>query len=386
MPILAAIVSGIISVRRHLSKWAGLYHAAHSIVSEIYKFRTLAGEYDLFAAPEDGADIDGDGDRLDAGASDVGKCARDIFSIRFKGMYSAAMQQLGNDTLAHPRHLGLMSPEDGTEAHKRLLQEVRFLMTEQLYKGPELTTVDRIGGLVCQLWRWLLRQLQRLGEAAGFERGRKVKKAWAVNGNASDNAVTATFSNLSGSLAEDHRHCEHGPHHSHVQVRTARVDHYVGPMTVEQYIEHRLKPQIQHQKAYVPLMAQRLRTLDTLGILTNALGTALVAFDQDALGLKSWVALTAMLATVITSVSQHQLLQQRLSAYNGGIQNLEGILHYVSSLSIIVRRNRSTRRFCVGGVERACLDPITAWTGISGTGVSEGSDEDSKEEGESKKV
>lgn len=99
--------------------------------------------------------------------------------------------------------------------------------------------------------------------------------------------------------------------------------------------------------------------------MVNTVGTCLVAFDQKGLGLKGWVALTAMFAVCVTGVTQHQLLQQRLIAHNGAIQTLEGMLNYMTSLSVVSRRQRQIINSCVSTVEQCNLAPISAWTGIT---------------------
>lgn len=137
-------------------------------------------------------------------------------------------------------------------------------------------------------------------------------------------------------------------------------DDFISQMTIETYIEFRAKQLVRLvQDASTPI-AKRLSNLEMLVILVGAVGTLLAAFDKS-----RWVAITVACGTLVTNVMQHEMLQQRLHAINSASRQLMGNQVHMDSLSIVSKRTQKMKGDCVGTVEAAILETVSAWTGMS---------------------
>jgi len=161
---------------------------------------------------------------------------------------------------------------------------------------------------------------------------------------------------------------------SKVSASDVEPDNFVSPMTVEAYIEHRLKPIIIMSKKKRPSLAAKLSRFETLVMMLNSLATLLTAIDQ-----KVWVALVVILITVVTNIVQHQFVAQRLSSHNGVVRDLEGLKAWLTSMSIVQRRRQKTKAACVTLTEAAALDTVQAWTGLAPMHIRSGGDDKDEE-------
>jgi hypothetical protein len=158
-------------------------------------------------------------------------------------------------------------------------------------------------------------------------------------------------------------------------------DDFVSPMTIETYIEYRLKPVVALSKKRTPKLASKLSRFETLTMALNAVATLLTALDQ-----KTWVVLVVILITVVSNMLQYQLVQQRLASHNGVVRDVDGLQTYLAGLSIIQLRTRRVKAMCVDLVEDAIMETVQAWTGLSAllfrTDAGEGEDNKDKKKGE----
>jgi len=137
-------------------------------------------------------------------------------------------------------------------------------------------------------------------------------------------------------------------------------DDYVSPMTIDTYMEHRLKPMIRISKKKTPALASTLSRYETLVMVMNSVATLLAAVD-----LKAWVALMVILITVVSNLLQYQMVQHRLASHNGVVRDLEGMHTFLVGQSVVQRRTQKMKATCVDMTEKAVLETVQAWTGLS---------------------
>mmetsp|Transcript_49993 Transcript_49993/g.89748 ORF Transcript_49993/g.89748 Transcript_49993/m.89748 type:complete len:1089 (+) Transcript_49993:33-3299(+) len=333
LPIVSTLLATVTSKRRHLNKWAVLHSVSRQIVTQIYKFRTRTGEYDMASVPSAQATDDEDEDAKDGAGAGPGTSPREIFVARYSLLYNYALSNVGEDTIKDTATFDLTDPEFRTELQQRLK---KFVQTN-LLKGssPNESIISR-----CSRW---------------FSCSCRRKKKYSI---ASTKVLPftsvmpqATLGGLSTLTQQDNG----------LSKRTATPpDDYLSPMTVESYIEHRLKPLFIICKKKTPVLSCSLTLFETLLVLLNSFATFLTAVD-----LKVWVSMTVILVTATQNTLQHQLIQQRLTAENDAIRCLDAIAALMAGQSVIQRRTRKMKGLCVHTVESAVLATSTAWTGVA---------------------
>jgi hypothetical protein len=192
------------------------------------------------------------------------------------------------------------------------------------------------------------------------------------------------------------------------------ADDYVSPMTIETYVEYRLRVLLGLFQKEAPPLSSKLSRLETLAILITASGTLLAA-----VGLQAWVAFTVALGTTVrgweiqvdhtrarhrrlneyesvvditfnnsrtfeftifhkvegikwqipkpqvSNFIQYNCLSPRLSSLNNAIRDLRNAMILMDSLSVVEKRTTEKKTFAVQLVESAVLNSITSWSGVS---------------------
>jgi len=129
---------------------------------------------------------------------------------------------------------------------------------------------------------------------------------------------------------------------------------------LNQYIEFRAKQLLKLLEAKAPPLAKRLSDLEMVVMLVGAVGTLLAALGQS-----RWIAITVAFGTLVINVMQHEMLQQRVHSTNSASRELNNIQIHMDSLSIVSKRSREMKGYCVSQVETAILDTVSAWTGMT---------------------
>jgi hypothetical protein len=131
-------------------------------------------------------------------------------------------------------------------------------------------------------------------------------------------------------------------------------------MAIETYIEFRAKQLVKLVEAQALPLAKRLSDLEMVVMVVGAVGTLLAALDQS-----RWIAITVAFGTLVLNVIQHEMLQQRVHSINSATRELNNNQIHMDSLSIVSKRTRETKGYCVSQVETAILDTVQAWTGMT---------------------
>ncbi|CAD7922719.1 unnamed protein product [Amoebophrya sp. A120] len=362
IPIVAGALGAYVSHRRYLQKWGATYTAAGQIVSEIYKFRCHVNEYNPFsdeAKTGESAGVDPDhvsaelvdsateglkGDHLKA--DDGSRAPRKVFVINVQSIYAAVLESLSDDAMKESWTGKSCVADIGNQEFKATLREhvPRTVLRSGFYYAKNGNRED----IQFKMPKHLAKQLRKLEGLAHIP----------GMGNALSH-VTRTIQRTSKGPSEPEtgdmeiHHCEND--------NFIEEDDFVSPMTIETYVEYRLRVLLTLFQKQAPPLSQRLSTLETLGILVTASGTFLAAILQQ-----HWVVFTVTLATSISNISHYMCLSPRLSSLNQAIRDLRSVMILMDSLSVVEKRTVEKRTYAVSTVENAVLGTITAWTGNAG--------------------
>lgn len=351
VPLLSGMLTALMSKRRYLQKWASLYSSAWQLVSEIYKFRCKVGEYDENYGGG-GAKSDEEEEEQDEGDEDKGSSVgsstwvRDTFVHRVNDIYHFAIESLGEDCIKGEKQQRDISKFDEKEALKH---DIGSFVRSDLLPSCCSATCD--------------------GNPASPNVETTPKAPLALNPELFPVPLQAT-----SIMCTTTSGCEIDPTKGTAWVEP---DDFVSPMSVETYMEYRLKSLIRRSQQQTPHLARLLKRFELLGIIFTSTGTLLVILNMNL-----WVAFTVSLAAAFSNVMQHQMLQPRVASHNSALKDLQALKTFLDSLSIVQRRTRRVKTQCVMVTEMAVLNTISVWTGLTmGAGSQRGGadDEEKKE-------
>eukprot|EP00746_Dinoflagellata_sp_MGD_P142839 gnl/MRDRNA2_/MRDRNA2_75748_c0_seq1.p1 gnl/MRDRNA2_/MRDRNA2_75748_c0~~gnl/MRDRNA2_/MRDRNA2_75748_c0_seq1.p1 ORF type:complete len:1059 (+),score=185.89 gnl/MRDRNA2_/MRDRNA2_75748_c0_seq1:157-3333(+) len=345
VPVASSILASIMSKKRFIQKWAALKTASAQIVTEIYKFRTDVQEYDPRWQSEIQAENDNDFQDEDGGPADNRIFnPREIFVKRFQEINKFALDRVGEDSLTLP-------PTSKLDLKDNAQKEI-FKQQLRGYVPMEVLGQDsQIPRYFCCRPRKSMQvhpQKQWNRSATSPDLQNENSGVGKLDENKQDDPEE-------GRVAVAANYDAHDAHVSQVE-----PDDFVSPMTIETYIEYRSKGLLRLCERTSPPLAKRLANLETMVIVTGALGTLLAALEQP-----RWVAVTVAAVTSMMNITEHEMLQQRLSSTNNAMRELTDNKIVMESLSIVAKRTQEMKTLCVGTVETAMLETTTSWTGMS---------------------
>eukprot|EP00931_Biecheleriopsis_adriatica_P113052 TRINITY_DN8797_c0_g1_i1.p1 TRINITY_DN8797_c0_g1~~TRINITY_DN8797_c0_g1_i1.p1 ORF type:complete len:1113 (-),score=238.73 TRINITY_DN8797_c0_g1_i1:92-3430(-) len=363
LPIVSTFVTGILSKKRYLQKWAVFYDISRKMVKEIYEFRTRTSEYDTTRLATMVEEDEEQGDEAEGGEQSAKPAlnpasqlqARDYFAQAISLLQKAALTEVADDSLCGGGTGALIDLSD-REAKMELEEEIAHFVKERLFRGVpgggEICLEALHASLVCKLlsacWACCTRR-NKISKVAPSDKGGMAARA--------DGALKGlTKLSMMGKDNDDEISEDEDADDEAKIVR----DDYKSTMTIETYIEHRLKPLLQMSKRKTPQLANTLSRFEITILAMNA-ATAFIA----AMNYTDWVAVVVLLLTAISNLLQYKLINQRLTSHNSAIKELESLNTFLSSLSIVQRRMHTVKNMAVSVAESASLETVQAWTGIS---------------------
>ena len=356
MPVATGLLSTLRSRLRYREKWSACMMAAHQVVSEIYKFRLRALEYDVDAL----ALVDDDGD----GEADVNPKLREAqvrsdFVDRVADIYGSAVasEVSKGGALKHTSttRLDCSVPEDRAVFQRSLARHVeRKLYNRRPAKDPA----------------------QRERRQGGSVGRRRMPKATAV----ADAMVAAVEDGVAG-VADNAAGVGVGGKPV-AQLRAIEVDDFVSPLSIETYIDHRVRPLAAYLEQRVPMLSRQLQGCEAIALLCNAAGACVAV-----VGHAEWVALAVAVSAAFNALADYFYLTSQVSAANGAMQDVHALLSWWDSLSLVQRKTRQARARAVETAENAILSAVGAMTAQSASAkAGKGDDPDAggSGEGESK--
>ena len=138
------------------------------------------------------------------------------------------------------------------------------------------------------------------------------------------------------------------------------IDDLVSQMPIESYIDCRGRPITDALEFRAPKMAKRHQGLESVAILANTAGAILAV-----LGETDWIAVTVAVASVAMAFMDYFYIPSQLAATNQAVQDCHNLLIWWDSLSLVQRKQRTTKAKCVATIEGAVLNLCAARTALS---------------------
>eukprot|EP00931_Biecheleriopsis_adriatica_P113053 TRINITY_DN8797_c0_g1_i2.p1 TRINITY_DN8797_c0_g1~~TRINITY_DN8797_c0_g1_i2.p1 ORF type:complete len:1095 (-),score=224.92 TRINITY_DN8797_c0_g1_i2:92-3376(-) len=345
LPIISTFVTGILSKKRYIQKWAVFYDTSRKMVKEIYEFRTRTNRYDTTVLATKVEDLEEQGDEADGGEQSAKPAlapvsqlqARDYFAQEISLLQKTALTEVADDSAA-----GALIDLSDREAKLELEEEIARFVKQRLFRGTpgegEMCMEALRNSFVCKICWKCCTCCSKRSKVAPSE------------------SVLTTFS-LMGK--DDDGESSEEDEDANDEARITRDDHK-SIMTIETYIEHRLKPLLQVSKKKTPQLANTLSRFEIAILAMNAAVAFIAAMKYS-----DWVAVVVLLLTAVANLLQYQLINQRLTSHNSAIKELESLNTFLSSLSIVQRRMHTVKNMAVSVAESASLETVQAWTGIS---------------------
>eukprot|EP00747_Dinoflagellata_sp_TGD_P114580 gnl/TRDRNA2_/TRDRNA2_171955_c5_seq28.p1 gnl/TRDRNA2_/TRDRNA2_171955_c5~~gnl/TRDRNA2_/TRDRNA2_171955_c5_seq28.p1 ORF type:complete len:360 (-),score=65.28 gnl/TRDRNA2_/TRDRNA2_171955_c5_seq28:61-1140(-) len=339
VPIISGALIAVTRTQRYMQKWAILFTASRELVAEIYKFRAGVLHYAPSAVGGDGSAED---EKDNTGAAPAGS-PREVFTQMYQDVYRFVIENVGEDSIKE----GSEPKWDTAESREAYIKVIRRYVKERLLPNGILA--------------------------------KTTSKQQEVNPKKKISPSKVAPEPMEGATAVVPMTTDDDDDDEDASSDGIVGDDFVGPILIETYIEHRLRPALRSAVSRSPGLAGALSRYELLAIVVASTGTLLAAIN-----LATWVALTVTLGSTVTNVVQHKLLRPQLSSYNTAIRNLKGMQNMMDSLSVVNRRTRAVKGLCVGTVEDALILPVFSQTDMSALPMKAGGGGDEGEEGEKK--
>jgi len=319
VPALGTLCNSYMMSQNFHLNFSSLNNSQAAIVSEIYKFRCKVGAYAINSATrkrnkmrkpkeiEEFTMISGQEDESENLAA-AAKQTRTAFSDSIQ-LLSENIQKGELATLA-------LLPGQGGDVQENLTKEELHLhVCRELY---DLKRVSSISGSV---------------------------------GSASYTVLSKSY--------DETIHCSFDDPEAQRQDQVDGNDDYVGTITNEAYVSHRVVPLLRSLKGSARSLASIHSRLQFALFCTGALATVCAAMD-----LKALVPIAVACGSTINTVMQHFNLKMRLMATNSAIASLQNVLTFWNSLGIVDRRVQSSRERIVRITEEAAMQVAIAASGV----------------------
>jgi len=306
LPLLSALFSTIRSRMRSRDKYAQCLVASHEVAAEIYKYRCRTLEYDMTSSSL-AAEAAGVAEEEEKGGKSPEQLKRELFIARVQNIYARAMDgELSSGGAL--RHTGFLAAN--IEAPRE-----RAVFVEKL-RAHVLTNV--------------------------YEARLKARKE------------------LLEEYEEQRAEQAHDGGEKKTKVRTVEPDDLATQMSIETYVQYRVRPYAAHLEKLAPRLSRRLQALELLVFVCNTAGAVLAIIEVGATSLATFVAITVALAATFSSVIEFHNLQAQVTAANGALREVHNLLVWWAGLSMVDRRTRFTKFHVVSTLERCLLSTVAA--------------------------
>jgi len=133
----------------------------------------------------------------------------------------------------------------------------------------------------------------------------------------------------------------------------AFLDDGMSILTAEDYVPMRVLPNINRIQNSLPLLNFQLSCCQIL-LYTSTLASGILGL----LGVKLYVPITAAIASAVESIANYERFRDRLMAANGALADLNSLLLWYKSLSMVERRLAHNKNHLVDVTEAALLNEL----------------------------
>ena len=121
-------------------------------------------------------------------------------------------------------------------------------------------------------------------------------------------------------------------------------------MSIDEYFSHRIVPLVRLYEYKAPLLNSRLTTLEVVSFIFTSFGALLAVIN-----LAHWVAITVAIAASLESYISHSGLRQQRDILNKNIKEIQNMLTWWDSLTIVERRQLQNREKAVMTTEECFI-------------------------------
>lgn len=138
------------------------------------------------------------------------------------------------------------------------------------------------------------------------------------------------------------------------------MDDYISPISIEAYVQSRVRQYAGYLEKRAPVMARRRLILEHISMLANVSGVVL-AF----LNFANYVAISVAISSVALAFLDYFYIPSQLSATNKALEDTHNILLYWDSLSLVKRKSRAVKLKIADVMEGSTLQLCSMQTGVS---------------------
>ncbi|GMI17618.1 hypothetical protein TrLO_g4439 [Triparma laevis f. longispina] len=131
-------------------------------------------------------------------------------------------------------------------------------------------------------------------------------------------------------------------------------DDLVSPMSIEMYVKSRALPVLHHFRSISPRLSSSSSWIEVLGFCVTSLGALLAVMEYG-----EWIALVVAIGALLQNVSEYFGFARERSAVNAGLKDVENMLSWWESLSVVDRRTTASKQIAVGMTEGSFM----VWAG-----------------------
>ena len=312
LPLVSALGTTIKSRLRSNDKYARCLVAASEISSEIYKFRCRTLDYDLSRSAE--KDENGE-DKKAESSKTAEQLKRDLFAERVQNIYANAM-------------------------------------TGEVQSGGAL----RADGV-------LTANIENPRERAAFLdklREHLAKHTFGQRRKDRQKILEDFFKQKPDAAKRAGVRSDPDAQRSLVGARSVEPDDLATSLSIETYVEYRVRPYVSHLEKVAPQLARKLQVLEILVFLANSAGAILALIVVGTISLANFVAVSVAIASTLSSIIEFHNLQARVTATNGALREMHNLLVWWAALSMVDRRTSYTKHRVVSTLERCMLLTVAA--------------------------
>ena len=133
------------------------------------------------------------------------------------------------------------------------------------------------------------------------------------------------------------------------------LDDLCSPLTIESYVNCRVRPLTYYLEDRSVTMARRSITLEMAALLSNAAGGVLSIADMV-----PWMPVTVAVANICMALTDYFYIPSQLQATNRALEQCHNLLQWWDSLSLVQRKRPDVKKRCCEQVEGSLLDMCTA--------------------------
>lgn len=340
LPLLSALLSTIRARLKSRDKYAACLVASAEVAAEIYKYRLRTIEYDTQKLSMAGLD-EAAGEETAGGIASKGggvkgaeQRTRDLFVGRVQNIYSAA---LGSEVQSSGalRHEGVLAAN--IEAPRERAAFVARLKEH----------------VATNVYRQRREDRQNILEASGAAPA-------ATKGGKGGKGPKAKLGQVAPIPSGGKAAAPSQGFRADGSSRAVEPDDFASPMSIESYVQYRVRPFVAHLEKSAPRLARTLQVLEVLVFVSNSLGAVLAIIVVGDMSLANFVAVTVALSAIFSSMIEYHNLQLQVTASNGALRETHNLLVWWAGLSMVDRRTRFTKHHVCSTLERCLLSTIAA--------------------------